>query len=185
MRSFSTSGSIRPETCKRAVSFTLTIHCGGRVLTKSRFPSYTFLMHPAVDAGCFSLNISPKLAFGKMVLITKPGFLYFANFQISCSACVLLAPYTAHARLGSYGGGFHAASTSLVFQSLILISNLSFGLGAVMAVDEDVYTKRLTDGSLAADSAARRAPAITWGMTLFGSGSRVRMEARCATPDTP
>ena len=54
-----------------------------------------------------------------------------------------------------------------------------------MAFEEDVYTKRFTEGCLAADSATPKAPAMLWGMTLLGSGSKVTIPATCAIPETP
>lgn len=72
--------------------------------------------------------------------ITKPGFSSSMNFQLACSASILLAAYTSISLSCVYGGGAHAFFTAAVFQVSGPIWYFSFGSGFDAAQEEDVYT---------------------------------------------
>lgn len=76
-------------------------------------------------------------------------------------------------------------STSAWFQVLAVMVNFLFGIGELAAVEDEVYTKRFMDGVAAAEVRIDLMPAITSGMTLYGSGSKVRLEATWQTPEHP
>lgn len=66
-----------------------------------------------------------------------------------------------------------------------MMVNFLLGIGALAAVEDEVYTKRFTDGVAAAEVRIDLMPAMTSGMTLYGSGSNVRLEATWQTPEHP
>lgn len=76
-------------------------------------------------------------------------------------------------------------ATAASFYWSVLLVNFSLSLGIRIAVEEEVKTKRLTEGSLAPADRALMAPAMTPGMTSLGLGESLMSEATCAMPVTP
>ena len=64
------------------------------------------------------------------------------------------------------------------------ILNSTFGMGEVVATEDEVITTRFTDGSFAADFNTLTVPAMLCGITAFGSGENVRTDATWAMPET-
>lgn len=84
-----------------------------------------------------------------------------------------------------YGGGAHAALISFSFQVFSSTVKTLFGIGRVAAVDDEVKTKLLTVGCLAAEF---KMPLMLWTvgvMTSFGFGENEISDATWAIPETP
>lgn len=118
---------------------------------------------------------------GRIVLTVKDGLCCSVHSQTSCSPCAFEAEYTDQ----ESGVGPQASSIDLRFQDLLSIWYTLSMILSEAEVEDDVYTKVLRFGSLAAALKALDTEAMTRGITFCGSGLRETSLAAWMKPLQP